>query len=48
MSLFLGKINWLLKGTLSSGEYCDMMVHENEVMYEDDLCNWFLQLGSEQ
>jgi len=43
MSLFLGKINWLLKGTLSSGEYCDIMLHENEIVFGvrvDDL--WFL------
>ena len=48
MSLFLGIINWLLRGTLSSGAYCDMMVHENKVVWMIYVCNWFLQLGSEQ
>lgn len=32
MSVFLGIINWLLKGVLSSGEYCDIMAHENVVV----------------
>ena len=40
MSLFLGIINWLLKGMLSSGEYCDMMVHENEFLWMIYVTAW--------